>query len=90
MVEDSNEIKEVKDYISFDEAKKYEVKIFRVDKNNNTFIDTIKNQELKNINYQKFTFKGKQFEEFSKDINKLKNHLSLMKNDISSIKDGNL
>ena len=38
MVEESNEIKEVKDYISFYEAKKYEVKIFRLDKNDNTFI----------------------------------------------------
>ena len=86
--EESNEIKEVKDYIFFDEAKKNKVKIFRLDKNNNIFIDTIKNQELKNINYQKFTFKGKQFKEFSKDINKLKNLLSLMNNNDSSIKNG--
>ena len=38
MVEEINKIKEVKDYISFDKAKKYEVKIFRLDKNDNTFI----------------------------------------------------
>ena len=87
--EENNKSEEVKDYMSFDEAKKNKVKIYRLDKNDNTFIETIKNQELKNINYQKFTFKGKKSEEFSKDINKLKNHLSLMKYAVSSIKDGN-